>query len=64
MLRPLLSWHRASISGEEITMTAGVICSPIHSLKSMLPLPDFRAPGRSMDERLLLHTLSLYTIIY
>lgn len=64
MLRPLLSWHRASISGEEITMTAGVICSPIHSLKSMLPLPDFRAPGRLMDERYLLHTLSLYTIIY
>ena len=64
MLRPLLSWHRASISGEEITMTDGVMCSPIHSLNYMLPLPDFRAPGRSMDERLLLHTLSLYTIIY
>ena len=64
MLRPLLSWHRASISGEEITMTAGVMCSPIHSLKSMLPLPDFMAAGRSMDERFLLHTLSLYTIIY
>ena len=64
MLRPLLSWHRASISGDEITMTAGVSCSAIHSLKSMLPLPDFIPPGRSMCKRCLVHALALYTIIY